>query len=107
MKVLPHEPEPKTLTVLTNSKILSQEIREQLFIKGMSDHDYTCGLCNHLLLESITPEAVRNIVYQCPICGAYNVLDDQTYFTGKRGGRMLSMTAPFTGWMHGNLTPPH
>lgn len=55
MKVLPHEPEPKTLTVLTKSKTLSQEIREQPFRKGMSDHDYACGLCNHLLLESVTP----------------------------------------------------
>jgi DNA-binding Lrp family transcriptional regulator len=74
MRVIPYEPEPKARIVLTKSKALPQRMREQPFVIGNSDSDYVCGNCDYLVLKSVTSEEVREIVYQCPICGIYNTL---------------------------------
>jgi len=74
MKVLPSEPDQKINTILIKSKALPQKIREEPYIIGNSDHDYTCGLCDRILLKSVTPEEVREITYQCSNCGSYNIL---------------------------------
>jgi len=73
MRVLPYEPDSTTI-ILTKSKALPQRMRVQPYHIGNSDSDYVCGNCDYLVLKSVTPEEVREIVYQCPICGAYNTL---------------------------------
>lgn len=34
--------------------------------------DYTCGSCRVVLLESIQPDSVTDMVIRCPGCGVHN-----------------------------------
>lgn len=63
-RVIP-EPTERTRTVL-KSKVTP-------VIRGEGgDVTYLCGACNAVLVESITPGQVTNIVFQCPICNAFS-----------------------------------
>jgi hypothetical protein len=74
MRLILNELETKTRTILTKSKALPQRIREKPYVIGNSDIDYICGNCDYLILKSVTTEEASEIVYQCPICGAYNTI---------------------------------
>lgn len=67
LKVIP-KPEEGTRTVIQGTN----DLRHQAYIRGKGDTSYTCGNCDHVILENVVAGQVRGIVFKCLSCGSYN-----------------------------------
>jgi hypothetical protein len=63
------EPEKGTATVFVHSKK-----GKFAFIKGDGDDNYLCGACKNVLCEHVSRGQISNIVFRCPNCGNFNIL---------------------------------
>ena len=46
---------------------------------GNGPDNHLCGACNTLLLHNVRPEEVKNTIYLCSACGAFNVISTKAY----------------------------
>ena len=42
-------------------------------VLGEGDTNYICGNCGKVILENIVKGQIKNIVFECPTCGEYNM----------------------------------
>lgn len=54
--------------------VLSGE--ELPLLKREGNTGYTCGGCGALLVEDVWLWEIRNVVFHCPSCSAYNEVDN-------------------------------
>jgi hypothetical protein len=66
LRVIP-EPEEGTASVLVPGDDFTGP-----FITGVGPETYVCGSCTAILLLNVTPGQIVGIVFQCPVCKAYN-----------------------------------
>ena len=72
MRVLLSKPSDKERAIFQkDSNMIKTKLLEP-FILGQGSFSYECGLCGLTLIKSIDQGQVRNIVFKCPKCGAYN-----------------------------------
>lgn len=71
LTVIP-KPEPNTMSVIEPGGEFLKE--KKPFMQGGGNTDYICGECGWLLLSGIEEGKVKNMVFRCPNCGAYNLI---------------------------------
>jgi predicted RNA-binding Zn-ribbon protein involved in translation (DUF1610 family) len=42
-------------------------------VLGEGDTNYICGNCGNIILKNVIKGQIKNIVFECPTCGEYNM----------------------------------
>ena len=66
MRVI-QEPDP------TRRRVFQGDAIPYVSENGVGDQTYQCGACETVLVKDSWAWTIRNIVFHCPGCGAYNV----------------------------------
>ncbi len=69
---MPTEPMRRILQPTPNSRTVFARSDDQPFKRGQGDMTYTCAKCGIIILENVSADEMRELVFQCHACGTYN-----------------------------------